>query len=291
MNVNIAEEITRQDDFVFTNDISMATERKLHNYVLHIFVQSGSFSFRIGANGFSATAPSVIIIPSGDIPWNIRPSADFKIVGLFISDHYMQLHMPKIDYHTTCMLSFLENPVLPITSEELSFCLSVVKTLKYRYEQTGHTFYHEVLADSVHQLVYDIMNLHSQKRERKLSNAPQSMRLFRNFIHLLEERNFMTNREVSYYANILCITPKYLSEVCLKASGHPASYWIDRFTTEEISRQLADESLSVADICENLNFKSLSYFSRYVKQRLQLPPIQIRKQMNPNGGIPSASEE
>lgn len=108
MNVNIAEEITRQDDFVFTNDISMATERKLHNYVLHIFVQSGSFSFRIGANGFSATAPSVIIIPSGDIPWNIRPSADFKIVGLFISDHYMQLHMPKIDYHTTCMLSFLE---------------------------------------------------------------------------------------------------------------------------------------------------------------------------------------
>ena len=40
------------------------------------------------------------------------------------------------------------------------------------------------------------------------------------FLRMLEEGTYRERREVTYYADRLCVTPKYLSEVSKKASGY-----------------------------------------------------------------------
>ncbi len=40
------------------------------------------------------------------------------------------------------------------------------------------------------------------------------------FLRMLEEGTYRERREVTYYADRLCATPKYLSEVSKKASGY-----------------------------------------------------------------------
>ena len=73
------------------------------------------------------------------------------------------------------------------------------------------------------------------------------------------------HREVKYYADALCVTPKYLSEVCRLVSGYSASYWIARYTALDISRQLRDRTLSIEAVADLFHFSSLSHFSRYVQ--------------------------
>nr|WP_303247166.1 helix-turn-helix domain-containing protein [Parabacteroides distasonis] len=96
------------------------------------------------------------------------------------------------------------------------------------------------------------------------------------FINLLKAGDYRNHREVSYYASRLCITPKYLTEVCKKASGFTANYWIDRFTISRITHLLSDKNLTLKEISDNMNFSSLSFFNRYVQRLLKVSPSEYR---------------
>ena len=74
--------------------------------------------------------------------------------------------------------------------------------------------------------------------------------LLRNFIELLYNGEYIRNRDLDFYASRLCITPHYLSEICKKVSGKPATYWIDRFTLQEITRLLRQKELYLTTIAE-----------------------------------------
>ena len=97
------------------------------------------------------------------------------------------------------------------------------------------------------------------------------------FLTLLERGDFRRNRELAYYADILFVTSKYLSEVCKKVSGFPANYWINRFTVLDISRQLRDKKRSFTELTDLYGFSSPSYFSRYVQKYLGASPSELRE--------------
>lgn len=94
---------------------------------------------------------------------------------------------------------------------------------------------------------------------------------------MLERGDFRQNRDIGYYADKLCVTSKYLSEVCKKVSGLPAAFWITRYTALDISRLLRDRSLSFTDISDMFGFSSLSHFSRYVQTNLGAKPSDFRE--------------
>ncbi len=87
----------------------------------------------------------------------------------------------------------------------------------------------------------------------------------------------MANDEVNYYASEICVTPKYLSEICKKVSGHSANFWINRYATLDISRQLRNKKLTFVEISNMFNFSSPAYFSRYVQHNLGMNPSDYRE--------------
>ena len=94
---------------------------------------------------------------------------------------------------------------------------------------------------------------------------------------MLENGTYRHHREVKYYADEICVTPKYLSEVCKKVSGFAANYWINRYTILDISRLLRDKSLSFVNISDMFDFSSPAYFSRYVQNYLGMNPSEYRE--------------
>lgn len=99
----------------------------------------------------------------------------------------------------------------------------------------------------------------------------------KRFIDLLERGDYRKNRDVAYYADKLCVTPKYLSEVSKKLSGRSAGFWIDRYTTIALSRLLRNKQLSLTDISDQFGFSSQSHFSRYVQKNLGVNPSELRQ--------------
>ena len=125
-------------------------------------------------------------------------------------------------------------------------------------------------------LIIDFFDFHSKLYPAdKISS--QQHQLMEEFMAMLERGDFRRNRDIGYYADKLCVTPKYLSEVCKKVSGLPAAFWITRYTSLDISRLLRDRSLSFTDISEMFGFSSLSHFSRYVQTNLGAKPSDFRE--------------
>ena len=93
----------------------------------------------------------------------------------------------------------------------------------------------------------------------------------------LVQQNVLTEREVAWYADRLCITPKYLSQVCRTMTGLPASQWIQFYASFELVSLLNDTSKTLSEISDLMNFENISHFSRYVKKMLGKSPSEYRQ--------------
>ncbi|MBP5535932.1 MAG: AraC family transcriptional regulator, partial [Bacteroidales bacterium] len=90
-----------------------------------------------------------------------------------------------------------------------------------------------------------------------------------------------TERDVSYYAERLNVSTKYLSATVKRVTGHSVSSFIDRATVPIMKKYLNDERLSLTQIADRMNFTSLSYFSRYCTKHLGQSPSDYRRSLQP----------
>ena len=100
--------------------------------------------------------------------------------------------------------------------------------------------------------------------------------MFRDFIGLLSS-TYPRPRSVAFYADKLCITPKYLSAVCKQVSGMTALKLISNFVSKDILRLLNDTDKSMKEICNELGFPNPSFFGTYVRKTLGMSPRQYRE--------------
>lgn len=82
------------------------------------------------------------------------------------------------------------------------------------------------------------------------------------FLNLVTE-HYSTNREVSFYADKLCISPKYLTMVVHDVTGKSAKECIVEHTLLEIKSLLRDASLDIKDVVRLARFSSQSLLSRF----------------------------
>lgn len=94
-------------------------------------------------------------------------------------------------------------------------------------------------------------------------------------MHLVQEY-CLKEREVQFYANELHITAKYLNAVCKQNSGITAE-WVQRHGKDRIVLLLQNTSFNIAEIADEMEFSSRSFFSRYVKKLLGVIPREYRQ--------------
>jgi len=92
----------------------------------------------------------------------------------------------------------------------------------------------------------------------------------------LAQKNARTEREVAYYADLLCITPKYLSQVSRAITGLPASGLIQFYASFELVSLLNDTTKTLTEVSDLMHFENASHFSRYVKITLGKSPSDYR---------------
>ena len=140
----------------------------------------------------------------------------------------------------------------------------------------AHTSFHKVSIDSVMQIfLYDLWTVYSSDMSQMETND-NAARIFLRFLSLVQ-KDCRQQRDVAYYADKLCITSKYLSQVSRSVSGLPASEWITYYATFELVSLLNDQSKTLTEVADLMNFETASHFSRYVKKILGKSPSQYRE--------------
>ena len=99
--------------------------------------------------------------------------------------------------------------------------------------------------------------------------------ILEQFLRLLR-RHYRAERKVTFYADRLCLTPKYLSKAVRQASGKTVSAWIDQYVTTEAKALLRSTDMTVQQIALHLHFDTQALFCKYFKRVTGLSPREYR---------------
>ena len=246
-------------------------------YLCHAYCPGGHCTFERNEQSFRFEAGDCMIIPRrGDLVKDLQESEDFKVDVIYVTQQFIELSTPQSNYGMRGQLSLFQNPIMKLTPEQQVVCKDNFDAVIRRLAQTGHRFRHDALKNAIECMIIDFFDFHAQLYGTdKISS--QQHQLMEQFIEMLERGDFRKNRDISYYADQLCVTTKYLSEVSKKVSGLPAAFWITRYASLDISRLLRNRNLSFTDISDMFGFSSLSHFSRYVQTNLGAKPSDFRE--------------
>ena len=263
-------------DIIIENTLANLGNERFSGYLCHAYCRKGHCDFEFNNEAFRFEAGNCLIFTRCDMASNIVQSQDFKVDAIYVTQEFIEVCTPQSNYGMKGHMALFNNPIMRLTPEQQKVCALNFDYIKQRLELTHHHFHREAMINAIQCMIIDFFDFHVELygNEKVTSQYAQIME---GFLALLEKGDFYTNREIGYYADKLCVTPKYLSEVTKKVSGFPANYWITRYTALEISRLLRDKSLTLTDIADQFNFSSLSYFTRFVQKYLGANPMDFRE--------------
>ena len=272
------------DKILFFKSLSDYSFAQYADSVLHILCTGGNMSFSFQDVRYNVVPGDYVILTNPALASNFSESTDFDAestdfdaVIMSLSEAFITSMAIQSNYGIIGHMSLLQNPVMKLSPHDYRICLEDMWKLHERLNETQHLFREEMLGHLLLVHILDLYDIHAKSQaERNISERNGD--LLRRFVELLYHKEYIQNRNLAHYASRLCITPHYLTEVCKKVSGKPATYWIDRFTTHEIARLLLQKEIPLKEIADRMNFSSLSYFSRYVQKQMGVSPSEYRNQ-------------
>lgn len=146
------------------------------------------------------------------------------------------------------------------------------------HEKTLETTTHA--SDIIRSLIYIVINeldsIYKSQPDEPSSNIDKNLHVLSQFKSLLAE-HFIEERQVSFYAYKLHLTPKYFSTLIKEASGKTAGEWINDMLVLEAKVRLQNQKQSIAQISFDLNFSDPSHFGKFFKKHVGISPSDYRK--------------
>lgn len=141
--------------------------------------------------------------------------------------------------------------------------------------ESEHPKRHEMLANLFDILFYALTRYRGE--ENQPSEESRDAHLFNQFYDLLIN-HYHEHHEVGWYAEKLCLTPKYFSSVINQTTGKSAADWINEVVIVHAKRLLFTRSdMTVQQVAYELGFKENSTFCRFFRHETGLTPKQYRQ--------------
>ena len=244
-----------------------------------ILCTKGRIQFNINDEPLMLTEQQVLLSAPFVILDNYLFSPDFECKILCLSDdliHAMlgdQVNVWNLSVHNqrTNIIKLPEED-----QQQLVYYYELIKFKVNHPQRRNSTF---ILQTILQAMLLDMLPLLEDK-ENNVEETPVShgKTIFDNFLSLLSEKK-VKHLPVDAYASELNITPKYLTMLCTKYSGRPASDWITQYTKEDIRYNLMHTRLSIKEISSKLGFPNISFFGSYVRRLFGVSPTQLRNQI------------
>ena len=259
----------------FHNSVSDLLEMTSTTRILHLLPKAGSLSFQHRITRYNVTVGDYVILPNAALVRDFAVSGDYAGLMFSLSTQAVNKVALRSNYGIIGHLSLLQNPVMRLSPAAFSRCCKDVEQLQRRSSEHEHPFYDELIEHLLAAHILDLYAIHAQTHPQA-HFADRAAVLLRRFTEELSKGSFRQHRNLEWYAQKLFVTPHYLSEICRRASGRSASYFIDLFTVQEIASLLIRKELPIQKIAEDFSFCSASYFSRYVVRHLGMTPLMFR---------------
>ena len=276
----IATFAAMKEDFLYSTDFYGMNARELSHTCMHLLCLAGEASFVFNEHCYHIVKNDLVVIPMPDRVSNLAAHADLQVEWFAADYKFLQKLLPSNNYSIGGSISLNQDPVIKLTDEQARHLLDDFHRLRDRMNDGHFLFHRELMGSLCLTMMYDIFEAHAQ-RESTDSHTDRTAYIVKQLMALLATGISRTERDVSYYAERLNVSPKYLSATIKRVTGHSVTSYIDRHTIPILKDYLNDERLSLTQIAELMNFTTLSYFSRYCTKHLGQSPSEYRLSLQP----------
>lgn len=276
------------DDFIILNDIRRLATCDIPLNVLvddtNLILYCAAGSLKLDVNGVSylLRERQILICPSKAELTNYEISEDCYCHGLSLSSNTLQGALKNnISLWNKCIYVDKVN-TLTLNEEGEDIWIKYYDLLAGKImSEEFNSFDGFIIQSLIYALVLELcgrmlINASDILKCRMTEHTKQSSTIFRNYLDLLNNTPIKYH-PVDYYASQLCVTPKYLANVCKAESGKSAIAWIQERVIQDINFLLAKPELSLKEIAQLTGFDTVSLFGRFARTYMGASPRELRK--------------
>ncbi|HBH20784.1 MAG TPA: hypothetical protein DHU72_03375 [Rikenellaceae bacterium] len=268
---------------------------RFDGYII-FFLQKGHFQVDLNLKTYDVKEHSLMMTVPGNIiriPYldeNRLKSTEMVFIMLskeFISGLHLDFNRNFQD-----SIHMLNNPCISLSDEQYSLAESYYLLAKKILQSSQHNK-KDIIRSLLSSLSYftdDVWTKQiSEAKTHKEENTVRKNQTLDRFIALVTEYH-STQRGMQFYADKLCLTPKYLSKIIKETSGRTGPEWIDSFVILESKNLLRYSELSIKEIAYKLEFPSSSVFHKFFKSHTGITPSDYRKGDSPDSTIQASQQ-
>lgn len=242
-----------------------------------ILVLAGQMKARMNFKDYTFTKGHLFLAAPYAVKQLVSVSKGFTFLVITFTTHFLTraavpANVPDLFGYFTSRFS----PHWLLSAVDIRLIKDYSRQLHRRIQEApGHPYGKEILHFAFLTFAFEMAAL-SRKYTRPLTrHLSRKEDLVMRFADLVGHR-FRKHRDVQHYAHQLHVTPKYLTETVKEISGKNAGEIIDDFVIIEAKVLLADATLSIAQVTQQLHFSDQSFFGKFFKRHVGVSPKAYR---------------
>ncbi|WP_333697352.1 AraC family transcriptional regulator [Bacteroides congonensis] len=232
-----------------------------------IFVNQGSARVLINLIEYTIRQTHFSVITPNSIVQIIEISPDFDMQMMAMNQDFLPIS-GKEDFFSY-LLHHQKNILLLLSPQEV-LQTEYYFTLMWNILQEP-TFRREAIRHLLASLLYYIEYIAQSNMQMNPVRLTRQEDIFQRFISLVNACS-KKERNVNFYADKLCLTPRYLNTVVRQASQQTVMDWINQSIILEAKILLKHGNRLVYQISDELNFPNPSFFSKFFKRMTGMTP-------------------
>ena len=263
------------DDLIILDDIhklDLGREALHLSFMFFGYCLTGGATFKVNGAQHSMQAGDLLFGFGEQVFEDCLVSEDFAGRMIFISRKFSQESIVGLYHLWPFLLHVYRSPVIHLDEGERENIRRLFNELLRRLGEQDNRYLPHTIIEMMRIFYFDICNLLSHRYETENTEAHSRLySIFDRFIRLLSV-HFKHERNVSWYSEQMCLSPKYLSEVVKEISGRSASGWIAAMVVTELKTLLRNTDYSIKEVAQMMNFRNQSFLGKYFKNYTGMSP-------------------
>jgi AraC-like DNA-binding protein len=235
----------------------------------------GEASVSINFKQYTLKANSTLIVQPSLVCRIEKQTDDFAFEGFFFSFNFFVGLVLPADFKA--LLQIGRHPCMEIGEADMTVLRGYYHNLVERYRQTQLAYRVQIMRGILYAMLLYIVSLYKDNEIVRYSGTQtRQEEITAKFMTLLND-HYKTNRTVAFYANKLCISSKYLSQVIKITTGRPVLQWITDRVISQAKLLLRTTSMSAFQVADELNFPNPSFFGQFFKKHTGTTPYKFRR--------------
>lgn len=243
-----------------------------------LVIVSGKLDIQLNLISYTVEANDFVIITPKTVAHILDAHGGIQLIAIsFTVDFAIKSNVSKNNIETFDFFSSKIIPKLSFGDHEMKDFHFMATLLRQKNIESSNTFFGtEIVNHAFNLLMFGIASIYKKKHSEIKIEVSRREELMMKFLKILEG-NFKRERSVQFYADKLYVTTGHLTKVLKDVAGKTAGELIDDAVILEARILLANPSLTISQIADELQFSDQSFFGKFFKKQIGVSPSEYRK--------------